>query len=116
MSTIVHISDCSDDGSSGGVFDALADPEISDLDLSLGVEQYVLRLDVAMDGMPHIVDIVQSVQDLTNARTTLKMIAAISSSDRTSFFAATSWITFLSAPMSMYSITCFTSPSWKKQV
>lgn len=116
MITIIHISNSSNNRSSGGVFNALANPKIGDLDLSLRVQQYVLRLDVAMDGVPHIMDIMQSIQNLFNPRTTLNIIEAISSSDSASFFAAINWITFLSAPMSMYSITCLTNPSWKKQV
>lgn len=57
MTTLIHISHSANDGSSGGVLDAFADPEVRNLDLSLGVQQYVLRLDIAMYGMPHVMDI-----------------------------------------------------------
>lgn len=116
ITTTIHVSHSSNDGSSSGVLDAFADAKVSDLDLSLGVQQDVLRLNIAMYGMPHVMDIVQSIQDLSNPIATLKIIAAISSSESASFLVATNWITFLSAPMSIYSITCLTSPSWKKQV
>lgn len=116
IATIIHVSHSSNDGSSSGMLDAFANPKVCDLDLSLGVQQYVLRLDIAMYGMPDVMDIMQSIQDLSKSITTLKIIAAISSSESTNFLAATNWITFLSAPMSIYSITCLTSPSWKKQV
>lgn len=61
MTTIIHVSHSSNDGSSGGVLNAFTNPKVCDLDLSLGVQQYVLRLDIAMYGVPDVMDIMQSV-------------------------------------------------------
>lgn len=116
MAVRIHVGDSSDDGATGGVLDALADSKVSDFNFSLGIEEDVFGLDIAVDGVPGVVDVVEAVEDLSREGVTLKMIVAISSSERTSFLTAISWMMFLRAPMSMNSITCLTSPSWKKQV
>ena len=46
------------------MLDALADPEIGDFDLSLGVKEDVFRLDVPVNGVSDIVDIVETEEDL----------------------------------------------------
>jgi hypothetical protein len=79
IDTSLHIGDSSHNGASSRMLDALTHSKISNLDLSFGIEQYILRFDITMDGMACIMDIVKSIQNLRYAMMTLNIMVASSS-------------------------------------
>jgi hypothetical protein len=60
MSFRLHIYDRPHNRPSCGVFDAFADPEVSDFDFSFGIDKDVLRFYVSVNGMSDVVDMTQS--------------------------------------------------------
>lgn len=69
-----------------------------------------------MERMAYIVDVEQTIKNLIKSKITLYIMTASSSYVITIFFFVTKLINPFKDPMSMYSMTCLTSPSRKKQV
>ena len=56
----VHIDDRTDNRFSCRMFNTFTNPKISDFDFSFGINKYILRFDISVDGMPHTMNIIQS--------------------------------------------------------
>lgn len=84
------------------MLNAFTHTEISDFDLSLGIEQDIFWFDVPMQRMTYIMDIEQTIENLFKRNGTLYVMTASSSSVITSFFFATKSIKPFKEPISMY--------------